>query len=140
MTLVFYDTETTGLNAAFDQITQFAAIVTDDQFNVLEELDLRCRLRPHQIASPGAIRVTKVGPKAIQRAPLSAYEMACQIRRFIERWSPAVLVGFNSISFDESMLRQMDTFTGGNIREGAPRNQIFQPTTSGQNLTLDAHV
>jgi exodeoxyribonuclease I len=80
MTFIFYDTETTGLNAAFDQITQFAAVVTDDQFNIREELDLRCRLRPHQIGSPGAMRVTKVGPKTIQSAPLSNYEMTEQIR------------------------------------------------------------
>jgi exodeoxyribonuclease I len=107
MTFIFYDTETTGLNSAFDQITQFAAIVTDDGFNVLKEINLRCRLKPHVIASPGAMRVTKVGPKAIQSAPLSCYEIACQIRRFIERHSPAILIGFNSISFDESMLRQL---------------------------------
>lgn len=107
MTFIFYDTETTGLNAAFDQVTQFAAIVTDDNFNILEELNLRCRLKPHVIASPGAMRVTKVGPKAIQSAPLSCYEMTGKIREFIERWSPAVLIGFNSISFDENMLRQM---------------------------------
>lgn len=107
MTFIFYDTETTGLSAAFDQIVQFAAIVTDDSFNVLEELNLRCRLRPHQVASPGAMRVTRVGPKTIQSAPLTCYQMTGQIRAFIERWSPAVLVGFNSISFDENMLRQM---------------------------------
>lgn len=107
MTYIFYDTETTGLNSAFDQIVQFAGVVTDDGFNVLEELDLRCRLKPHVIASPGAMRVTKVGPKAIRSAPLSCYEMACQIRRFIERHSPAILLGFNSISFDENMLRQL---------------------------------
>jgi len=107
MAFIFYDVETTGLEPAFDQIVQFAAMVTDDQFDIQEELNLRCRLRPHVIASPGAMRVTGVGPKAIQSAPLSAYEMACQIRRFIERHGPAILVGFNSISFDESMLRQM---------------------------------
>lgn len=106
MTFIFYDTETTGLNAAFDQIVQFAAIVTDDDFRVLEDLNLRCRLKPHVIASPGAMRVTKVGPRAIQSAPMSCYEMAGAIRSFIERWSPAILIGFNSISFDENMLRQ----------------------------------
>jgi exodeoxyribonuclease-1 len=62
MAFIFYDTETTGLNPAFDQIVQFAAIVTDDDFNTQEELNLRCRLRPHVIASPGAMWVTKFGP------------------------------------------------------------------------------
>lgn len=33
--------------------------------------------------------------------------MTGQIRAFFERWSPAVFIGFNSIGFDESMLRQM---------------------------------
>ena len=34
MNFIFYDTETTGLDWAFDQILQFAAIVTDDGFAV----------------------------------------------------------------------------------------------------------
>src|SRR5438445_13599319 len=104
MTFIFYDTETTGLNAAFDQIVQFAAIVTDDSFDVLEELNLRCRLRPHQMASPGAMWVTKVGPKAIQSAPLSCYQMTGQVRAFIARWAPAVLIGLYTSRFDESIL------------------------------------
>jgi exodeoxyribonuclease-1 len=106
MTYIFYDTETTGLNPAFDQILQFAAIVTDDAFNVLEEVNLRCRLQPHVLPSPGAMLITKVGPKAIQAAPHSSYEMVSSIRSFIEKWSPAVLIGFNSIGYDEKMLRQ----------------------------------
>jgi exodeoxyribonuclease-1 len=106
MTYIFYDTETTGLNPAFDQILQFAATVTDDAFNVLEEVNLRCRLQPHVLPSPGAILITKVGPKAIQAAPHSSYEMVASIRAFIEKWRPAVLIGFNSIGYDENMLRQ----------------------------------
>jgi exodeoxyribonuclease-1 len=125
MTFIFYDTETTGLNPAFDQITQFAAIVTDDDFNVREELNLRCRLQPHVLASPGAMFVTGVGPNAISAAPMSCYEMVKAIRAFIRKWSPAVLIGFNSISYDENMLRQAFyqhlhpvylTNTGGNSR------------------------
>ena len=125
MTFIFFDTETTGLIPAWDQIVQFAAIVTDDDFNVLEEVDLRCRLRPHVIPSPMAMWVTRVGPKAIQSAPLSCYEMTGQIREFIKRWTPAVLIGFNSVSFDENMLRQLffqhlhptyQTNTNGNSR------------------------
>jgi exodeoxyribonuclease-1 len=125
MTYIFYDTETTGLEPAFDQILQFAAIVTDDDFNVLEEVNLRCRLQPHVLPSPGAMFITKVGPKEIQAAPHSCYEMVCAIRKFIEKWSPAVLIGFNSIGYDEHMLRQAfyqnlyptyQTNTNGNSR------------------------
>jgi exodeoxyribonuclease-1 len=33
MNFVFYDTETTGLDTTFDQILQFAAILTDADLN-----------------------------------------------------------------------------------------------------------
>ncbi len=36
MPYVFYDTETTGTETAFDQILQFAAIKTDDDLNELD--------------------------------------------------------------------------------------------------------
>jgi exonuclease I len=43
----FYDFETTSTSAAFDQPIQFAAILTDDEFNQIERVDIRCRLSPH---------------------------------------------------------------------------------------------
>jgi exodeoxyribonuclease-1 len=107
MRYLFYDTETTGLSWAFDQILQFAAIVTDDKFEVLEELNLRCRLQRHVLPSPGAMAVTGIGPNTIQAAPLSFYELAGAVRQFIERWTPTVVTGFNSVAFDEPMLRGM---------------------------------
>jgi len=107
MRFLFYDTETTGLSWAFDQVLQFAAVVTDDKFEILEELDLRCRLQKYVLPSPGAMVVTGIGPKAIQAAPMSFYELASAVRRFVERWTPAAITGFNSISFDEAMLRGM---------------------------------
>ena len=56
MPYVFYDTETTGTETAFDQILQFAAIKTDDDFNELDRINVRCRLLPHIIPAPGALR------------------------------------------------------------------------------------
>jgi len=43
MAFIFYDAETTGVDTAFDQILQFAAIKTDDDLNELDRLDIRCR-------------------------------------------------------------------------------------------------
>ena len=44
MTFIFYDTETTGTQTAFDQILQFAAIRTDDELNELDRFDIRRHL------------------------------------------------------------------------------------------------
>ena len=106
MTFIFYDTETTGLTAGFDQILQFAAIVTDDDFNIVEEANLRCRLQAHVVPSPGAFVITGVRPSEVEGANLSHYQMIREVRSVIERHTPAVIVGFNNIGYDENMLRQ----------------------------------
>ena len=107
MPYVFYDTETTGTETAFDQILQFSAIRTDDSFNELERLDVRCRLLPHVVPSPGALRVTRVTPAMLTDPALpSHYEAIRQIRAKLLEWSPATFIGFNSLDFDENLLRQ----------------------------------
>jgi exodeoxyribonuclease I len=125
VTYIFYDTETTGLTAGFDQILQFAALVTDDDLNVVEEINLRCRLQSHVMASPGALVITGMRPSEIEQAPLSHYEMIRAIRALVERHTPTTMVGFNSLGYDEGMLRQAFyqtlnptylTNTGGNTR------------------------
>ena len=52
MSLIFYDTETSGLSSAFDQILQFAAIRTDDDLNEIGRFEIRSRLLPYIIPSP----------------------------------------------------------------------------------------
>ena len=58
MSFVFWDTETTGMNTAFDQILQFGAIRTDHELRELERFDIRCRLLPYVVPSPGALLTT----------------------------------------------------------------------------------
>ena len=107
MPYVFYDTETTGIETTFDQILQFAAIKTDDDLNELERVNIRCRLLPHIIPSPIALQVTHVTPAMLTDSALpSHYEMIRQIRDTLLAWSPATFIGFNSMSFDENLLRQ----------------------------------
>jgi exodeoxyribonuclease-1 len=54
---VFYDTETSGLNKYFGQIFQFAAILTDENFVILDQFEVRSRRMPHIVPDPGAMLV-----------------------------------------------------------------------------------
>ncbi|MSP46892.1 MAG: hypothetical protein EXQ83_13845, partial [Xanthobacteraceae bacterium] len=108
MPFIFYDTETTGTRTSFDQILQFAAIKTDDDLNVLETFDIRCRLLPYIVPSPGALLVTGVSVAEITTCPTSHFEMMRRIRSKMDAWSQggAVFIGWNSMRFDETLLRQ----------------------------------
>lgn len=106
MGFVFYDTETTGLKQGFDQIVQFAAIHTDADLVELDRFEMRCRLQPHVIPHPSALLANgiSIGQLTDPNLP-SHYDMVASIRRQLAAWGPAIFVGYNSIRFDEEMLR-----------------------------------
>lgn len=107
MTYVFYDLETTGRLAEFDQFVQLAAVKTDDQFKEIDSFSLRCRLARHIVPSPEALLVNRVSPAMLTDPRLpSYYEALRQARAKFLEWSPAIFVGHNSIDFDEDFLRQ----------------------------------
>ncbi|WP_374452780.1 exonuclease domain-containing protein [Phenylobacterium sp.] len=107
MSFVFYDTETTGTHSAFDQILQFAAIRTDDGLQEIDRFEIRSRLLPYVVPSPGALRVTGLTiDQLLDEALPSHYEMVTQMRRVLGAWCPAAFVGYNSLRFDEEFLRQ----------------------------------
>jgi exodeoxyribonuclease-1 len=69
----FYDFETTGTSPAFDQPLQFAAILTDDNFNQVECIDIRCQLAPHILPAPWALAVTGVSPEQLMDPALPSW-------------------------------------------------------------------
>lgn len=108
MNFAFFDLETTGTSPAFDHPLQFAAILTDAEFREIERVNLRCRLAPHVIPSPQALAVTGVRPHQLVDPELpNLFEFSQELTALVSRWSPAIWTGFNSIRFDEEMLRQM---------------------------------
>ena len=108
MNFAFFDLETTGTLPAFDHPLQFAAILTDAEFREIERINLRCRLAPHVIPSPQALALTGVRPNQLVDPKLpNLFEFSQQLSALISRWSPAIWTGYNSIRFDEEMLRQM---------------------------------
>lgn len=137
MTFAFYDLETTGLSPAFDQPLQFAAILTDGEFREIKRVNLRCRIAPHIIPSPWALAVTGVRPAQLLDAALpTLFEFTQEIGALIDRWSPAIRTGFNSIRFDEEMLRQASSFTGLLILGG----HYPAPSTSGRTVRPVAYT
>ena len=105
---VFYDFETTGISPEFDQPLQFAAIVADNELNELDRIDIRCQLAPHVIPAPSAMKVTGVTPeKLLDKNFPNYFEFAQTIQALTEKWAPACWLGYNTIAFDEQVLRQM---------------------------------
>lgn len=107
MSFVFYDIETTGTDTTFDQILQFAAIRTDEDLNELDRFEIRCRLLPHVVPAPGALLATRVTPAMLTDPSLPThYEAMLTIAQKLHEWSPAIFTGYNTLAFDEPLLRQ----------------------------------
>ena len=126
MNFVFYDIETTGTDISFDQIVQFAAILTDSNLHPLDRFDGRCRRLPWVVPSPSAMLVTGVVPKTLDDKNLLRHaELIELVRKTLISWSPAIFIGYNSMRFDEPILQRALwqtlfppylTVTGGNSR------------------------
>lgn len=106
MPFAFYDLETSGTNPAYDQPLQFAAILTDDRLEQLDEFNIRCQLSPHLLPAPWALAVTGTTPADLSDpARQTFFDFTEAIAELITRWGPCTWTGYNSISFDEEMLR-----------------------------------
>lgn len=106
MGYVFFDTETTGLSPAFDQILHFAAIHADHELQVVDSFELRSRLQPHVVPHPAAMLTNRLPIKRLLDRTLTTHAaMVSELRARLLAWSPAVFAGFNSLAFDEHMLR-----------------------------------
>jgi exodeoxyribonuclease-1 len=104
---VFYDTETTGTIRDFDQILQFAAILTGDDLAEVDRFDIRCRLLPWVVPAPMALKVTGIRPATLTDPSLPGfYDMMSRVRARLEAWSPARFIGYNSLRFDEALLQR----------------------------------
>jgi len=106
MSFVFFDTETTGLRRGFDQIIHFAAIKTNNDLVEIDRFEARCRLLPYVVPNPAALRI---GGRTIEQLTDKDLPSHCamvgNIQRTLINWSPSIFVGYNSIRFDEHMLR-----------------------------------
>lgn len=106
MSYLFYDLETSGLQTCFDVPLQAAFLQANADLSTQRELTLRCHLPQHIVPSPDALLVTRVTPEMLESQPLSHLEMMAQIGRIIDDSKPSMLIGYNTIRFDDEVLRQ----------------------------------
>ncbi|MGD9045015.1 MAG: exonuclease domain-containing protein [Desulfobacterales bacterium] len=102
-TYLFYDIETTGLNKAFDQVLQFAAIRTDKQLNEIDRYTIKVQLRPDVIPSPGAILTNRMSIEDLTTG-LSEFEATGKIHRLLNQ-PGTISLGYNTLGFDDEFLR-----------------------------------
>lgn len=109
MQFVWYDYETWGKYPSYDRPMQFAAIRTDSDLNQIgKEINLHCRPREDCVISPEAVAVTGKSPFHDDvKAGLSEAEFADRIHREFTRQPFTCVVGYNAMSFDHEVTRQL---------------------------------
>ena len=60
MAYVFYDFETSGRSARFDQILQAGFIIYDDKFREINKLNIKSRINSDTVPSINALRVNRL--------------------------------------------------------------------------------
>ena len=104
-TFFFYDLETSGLNARFDRIMQFAGQRTDMNLNPIgEPTNLLIKMTDDTLPSPEAIILTGITPQQTVTDGISEAEFA---KIFVEEIATpdTIMVGYNNIRFDDEFMR-----------------------------------
>lgn len=102
---LFYDFETWGVQPAFDYPSQFAALRTDEQFNIIDEpINIFSKISPEVLPQPEAALITGITPQQTLQQGLPEYEFAAQIAAQMSQANTTVL-GYNSFNFDDEMTR-----------------------------------
>ncbi len=107
MKYVFYDFETTGLSAAFDSIVQAAAICTDENFNIIDQFDLRGQMKKeYPIPHAKALIVNGCSIDQLKNNKNTNFALITEVHQKFLSWGETTYIGYNSLKFDEHFLRQ----------------------------------
>ena len=99
----FYDIETTGLNKAFDQVLQFAAIRTDPELREISRHTITVKLRPDIIPSPQAMITNRMSMAELDSG-VCEYDAVRQIHQLMNE-PGTISLGYNTLGFDDEFLR-----------------------------------
>ena len=106
-TFLWHDYETFGINPRVDRPSQFAAIRTDADLNVIgEPIMLYCQPAPDYLPDPTSCLITGITPQTCLERGIPEHEFAAQIEAALSE--PGTIgVGYNTIRFDDEFTRFM---------------------------------
>lgn len=104
-----YDYETDGISKAHSQITQFAAIKTDADLNIIEGAKANILVKPRIDSIPGigAYKVTKIDIDQQIEEGVTEFELSQEVFNFFSDFGTSIC-GYNTISFDDEMTRNLN--------------------------------
>ncbi len=105
--LIFYDTETTGIQKDFSQILQCGSVLTDKNLRAIDEQNIGCSPLPWVIPQPMAMLTNK--KIDLFNSNISHYQMMKDIQMQWKKWStqsPSVFITYNGHAFDEELIRR----------------------------------
>ena len=105
--LIFYDTETTGIQKDFSQILQCGSVLTDSSLTAIDEQNIGCAPLPWVIPQPMAMLTNK--KIDLFNSNTSHYQMMKDLQSQWKQWSaqnPAIFITYNGHAFDEELIRR----------------------------------
>lgn len=101
----WYDLETTGTDAKWDRILQFAGLRTDAELNPIgDERCLYVELAEDVLPNPDASMVTGLTPQLCAREGMSEWQALGEINALFAQPQTCV-AGYNSLRFDDEFMR-----------------------------------
>ncbi len=106
-TFLFHDYETFGTHPALDRPAQFAAIRTDNEFNVIGEPEVfYCKPADDYLPQPGAVLITGITPQEARAKGENEAAFAARIHSLFTVPKTCIL-GYNNVRFDDEVTRNV---------------------------------
>ena len=103
--IAIIDIESNGASTSYSNIISIAGILVSPELEVLDKFEFWCRNKPGHVPDPYSMWVNR-GFIRMKNANLSHYSMMTQLHEYINKWSPCLWSGWNSIGFDFIMLQK----------------------------------
>lgn len=104
-TFLWHDYETFGTNPQLDGVSQFAAIRTDEDLNVIgKPINITCRPTFDRLPNPEACMVTGISPLKLLSNSKTELSFFQEINKEFEK-NNTCGIGYNNINFDDEVTR-----------------------------------